>query len=386
MYCDGGDKFLMVQKLNKYTGNIGLSLNFQPTTISGLNISHNGGVVGGNGVVKETVAGSIAVPAGTAWTVYVNLTTGVLTSVATASLPTSNILILWDGTSGGSTVTSIRDVRSWTSTGNAVSSSLSFDTIVASWNPEFDYQWRGANAAAGLENDGSATLAVNDFPVIFSQGPDTFQVTNGDVNNPGFAVHLTDPDGYGHNGGTLYTPNTDWDMTSGSIVCIFRSDFNSLNVEHLFSMRAQSGFGISLKLDAAGHVEFFCKLATSSGGELNFDSGGTRTVVGNDNTWHIVVVTQDGGTVNNPIMYLDGAVEDSSGGSFDSNDDREFWFKTIFDSISSLRAAFGGAIGGADPGTSITQGFDGNLDRLIFMTKELTAQEVSDSHDAYFGL
>ena len=260
-----------------------------------------------------------------------------------------------------------------------------FDALAASWNPEFDYQFRGADANAGLVNDGSEDSSANDFVVQFSQAPDLFQQTNGDVVNPGFCTHHTDADGYGPPV-QLYVPGTEWDMTSGSIVAIFRSDVDSPNREALFAMAAQSGFGIALFVDAAGHLEFFCKLTSNSGGELNIDSGGNQTVISNDDTWHIVVITQDGGAANNPLMYLDGVIEDSSGGSFDSNDDREYWFKTILDSIPSVRTAFGAIVGGADPGTSLTQGFDGNIDRIIFMTKELSASEVLSMYNIYFGL
>lgn len=384
----------MITRVKTLRQAMALSSNFEhdPSTTTGLQFGHFGGAVHNFGVLQTIAAGTVTVPNGVS-IIFLDTfpKTATIEAAADPSAASNRYIPLYQINTSSGSITTITDLRSWTTASLGTELGLepnpSFDSLVATWSPEFDYQFRGANAGAGLVNDGSETDSANTFPVIFSSGPNTYQVTNGDVANPGFCVNLFDGhDGYGHNGGTLYSPGTEWDMTSGSIVCIFRSDENSPDLEHFFNMTSQGGFGIKLSLEPAGHVEFFLKLSSNNGGELNIDSGGSRTVVSDDNTWHIAVITQDGGTVLNPLMYLDGVIEDDTGGSFDSNDDRGHWFKTVFDTLSSVRTAFGAAIGGANPGSSLTQGFGGDLDRLIFMTKELTAQEVSDMYDAYFNL
>lgn len=109
----------MVQKIRNYTGNFANSLNYQPTTTSGLEVSHLGGAFFKAGVALETAAGSITVPDNTSWSVYIDGSDNTLKSTDTASLPTSNIIVLWQGTSANGEVTSLTDVRSWTSIINA---------------------------------------------------------------------------------------------------------------------------------------------------------------------------------------------------------------------------------------------------------------------------
>lgn len=268
----------MVQKVTSYTGNFAMGLNFQPTTINGLNVSHTGGAVAGNGDIVETASGALAIPASVAWSAYIDVTDGILRAVDTASLPTENTLIIWDGTSDANSVTSFRDVRSWTSTATTVAPSPdSFETLIGKLAP--DHWWKMNDDASPLADSGTASAR-----------------TGAEV-GPGSVVHYNMP-AYtaetrtmtlGGSEGFLLSDTIVPTATTGTVVFLFKGltsiersilhlgDQTALHESH-FSIRltGSGGFVIDVKKDLSNHSSY-------TGGS-GFDDG----------FWHLGVVRQDG--------------------------------------------------------------------------------------------
>lgn len=358
----------MVQKLNKYLGNIGIGLNFQPTGSSGLNISHSGGVVAGTGAILETAAGNIAVPASTAWTVYVNLVTGVLTSVATPSLPATGILILWDGTSSSTDVTLIRDVRSWTSTGNAIITPATFNSLLGQFNMVFEYGF-GTGAGLDIPNTGSAGSAHDLEP----GGTDPVRgIVTGDVSGGiGCQVGVAATDeAFGY--GSMNSDYVDWLNLSntGSIIIIFRTTFaRGFDNTIWNAATTPSGFfNVTLSHVGDPDAAFNCRFIR---GQNSDDSRITSTgTIVNDGAWHVMVITQpgDGGGME---MYDDGVDVGSPSGS-----ERDNWFPQV----ATLWDRFDiGAFGG------VTSPFVGDIDYLGVTNTVLTVGQALDLTNAYNG-
>jgi hypothetical protein len=91
---------------------------FNPDSTSGLDVNHSGGALGQqDGTVIEIAAGSITVPANSSWAVYADKSgTPQLVASEQSSVPSTNALILWIGTSTSTEITSLTDVRSWVNT------------------------------------------------------------------------------------------------------------------------------------------------------------------------------------------------------------------------------------------------------------------------------
>ncbi len=359
----------MVQKLNKYAGNLGLSLNFQPTSSSGLNINHSGGVVAGAGAIVETAAGSIAVPDNIAWTVYIVLTTGVLTSIATASLPTSDILILWDGITSNGVVTLIRDVRSWTNTAN-IPASLSFNSLLVQYNMVFEYSFA---TAAGLDvpNTGSAGSAHDLDP----GGTDPLRgIVGGDVNGSvGATVGVDSNNQAFDHPGTGPSDFTDWDnlASTGSIVCVFRTTqeraFDAFIADAADDPGSFHYFRLNTKGDPNGVL--FCAFVRSTNSQDSRVDSDTTFI--NTGDWVVAVITQPGGG-GGMKMYIDGIDVGDSGGSAEPNN----WFPTVAQNWDRFHI---GSFGG------VTSPFKGDVDYFGVTESVLVAADALELTNAYNG-
>ncbi len=277
----------MVQKVTNYTGNFPIGLNFQPTTISGLNVSHTGGVVAGVGDIVETVAGALVVPDNIAWTAYVDTIDGVLKAIATASLPTANLQIVWDGVSGGGSVTSFRDVRSWTSTANTVKpSEKSFETQILALAP--DHWWKMNDSATPLADSGTATARTGaeiSTPEHYNMPAYTSETRT---------VHFDGTtDGFDLSG--TVAPSA----TTGTILFLFKTNTPSTRcIFHLGDNTAGPTSEFSINLTGSGG---FVIDIVKDGSNNSSWTGGSGF---NDGLWHLGILRQTGAAV---ILHVDNA-------------------------------------------------------------------------------
>lgn len=359
----------MVQKLNKYLGNIGIGLNFQPTGSSGLNVSHSGGVVAGVGAILETAAGNIAVPASTAWTVYVNLVTGVLTSVATPSLPSTGILILWDGTSSSTDVTLIRDVRSWTSTGNAITTAATFNSLLGQFNMVFEYGF-GTGAGLDIPNTGSAGSAHDLEP----GGTDPVRgIVTGDVSGGiGCQVGIVANNEAFDHPGTMNSDFVDWDNLSatGSFIIIVRTSFARAFDNIIWDAATlPSGF-FNIRVLHVGDPDAQFRVRFERGQSIDDSLVTSGSTIVNDGVWHVIVITQPG-TGGGLEMYFDGVDVGSPGGG-----EPDLWFPDVAQSWERFNV---GSFGG------VTSPWKGDIDYLGVTNTVLTVGQALDLTNAYNG-
>ncbi len=308
----------MVQKVTNYTGNFPIGLNFQPTTISGLNISHTGGVVAGVGDIVETAAGSLAIPDNSIWSAYVDTTDGILKAVATASLPTANLQIVWDGVSSSGSVLTLRDVRSWTSTANTVApSEKSFETQINALAP--DHWWKMNDSSTPLADSGTATARTGaeiSTPLHYNMPAYTSETRTVHFDGTTDGFDLSDTIAPTATTGTILFL---FKSITSSERCIFHLGDNTVGPTSEFSINltGSGGFVIDIVKDGSNNSSW---------------TGGSGF---NDGLWHLGILRQTGAAV---ILHVDNnqvAISRADAGDAEDSD----WISYI------TQVAAGGSIG-----------------------------------------
>lgn len=242
--------------------------------------------------------------------------------------------------------------------------SSTFDDFVNSvLVPLLDYQFN--ESSGDLINHGS--LAGSDLPFI--SGPTARNVPNGDVLSQGLAIEFEeDPAPDDVAGGllsVLTSVNTALQAlgSSGSFICIVRT--TDTDVQQIFTIEDNVGnqrFRIST--DSGGHIDANCYDDSAANG---FSLLGT--VVINDGDWHMFVVVQDGVSA---VSYMDGVSDDGSAGGNNPG----FWVPSIYSPSAPTKIGVGATVSVA--GTSGSQGFTGDIDRIIFSPTVLTASQIEE--------
>jgi hypothetical protein len=368
----------MVTKIREYTGCLPFEANFEPTGTSGLNFGHSGGAVTGIGVIKETVAGNVAVPASSAWSIYASYTSGLLVGSTTASVPSTDALVLFQGTSDGSAITSWIDYRSWTSTA-LISAGQGFDEfLTGTVAPNRVLDFKFDETSGTVANFGTATLASLNalFNVTYSQTGDVSYETDDSIKISG-AGPSTMARTTGLN--PFNTPN----MATGHIGIVFKTntatsnsftqqdimfDAGSASTTQRCLFRGQ-GTGTTTRVE----VEI---LDTGTG----YTSLTRCENVGglDDDNFHMWICVQDG---SGPKHYVDGVLYTNTGtGGFTrylvgglASD----WFD---DKKSQGRIAVGSA-------TALGNNmFDGNFSRLWVSTDIPSAGDITSLNEARTAL
>jgi len=357
----------MVQKISKYN-TLTLSRNFDFQGSTGLNFNHGPGAVTGVGVIKESAAGSVAVPASGSWDVYADFVTGNLAAAATA--PLTNSQVLYQGTSGGGVITSVTDVRSWTSSGINVGS-RGFDeflTTVAAPNRSGDWLFDEVSPNA-IINQGTATQAdLNAIgaAVTYSATGDVAYETDDALSFPGAGGNwaartagLTPASYPAHSTGSFGIVAKADGTQSGPILFAVGS---SSTTDFTF-FRTQGGAG------ATGNMEVHF---VSSGGSNDALTRSTSTLTIYDNNYHMFIYTQSGTGIG-PQLYFDGALVAQGTTNYTGTRDADSWFH---DKPTQGRIAFASATA---LGNNL---YGGDIARAWVSTDVMTAGNIATLNTA----
>lgn len=359
----------MVQKVNKYHNNSALSIAFGVTDITGLVVSHNAGsITRAGGVINEIAAGTVTVPASVSFSIYLDLDTNTVESKATASiLSTDSYQVIYDGVSGSSDVTSLRDLRSWTSTkiGTAGASGSTYAQLVAAIDPGSWYRFD--EASGGVLNQGSQGSAL-----------DLAEGTYGTAWSGTYAqegVPISDESSTGamlFGGGGRLTAGTNRWGTQATGTMFFIVDMTNVTSQRFM-------WGVTLGADlnqihGIAQADKSFTLDWASTGSNNSSLTTSSTLSG----WHSIAIVQTDDSVNGPDMYVDGVIDSSAVLSADGGVGYDFWFDAFTPDTTAI---------GARGGITGTAKYNGLMDEFFYVdTTELTATQILDLHNAAFGL
>jgi hypothetical protein len=337
--------------------------NFEPRSVSGLVVSHGGGLVAGNGAAKETVAGTVSVPDNSTWTVYASLTTGLLVAAATSAVPATNALPLWRGVSNSGSTT-LQDIRSWASSMIQLSPAargfreyLSDEfNLVHIW--EMDETSGNSCADTGTGTNANMSHSAPTGITVGQTGDVGYETDNAyTIANAGQIVDAAAPS-------ILHT--------SGHIGFVFKSGAAWAN-DILFTSGSSS-------------TSEFMFFAPSTLGRMTFQfasvSNSVNVVTTNigddllDDVYHLVVVAQPGDTTGVNI-YIDGALMVNGTETYNGTSDADSWFH---DAPSAGRFAIASA---AALGNNI---WDGEIAKVWISDDVPTDGQMTVLNDARTGL